>query len=67
MSRVWASSLMGLLAESFPDIRTGKTILIRFCRRFPFPKEAPVAVNDLPVARLPTAVKGPQRGARWKI
>jgi hypothetical protein len=41
MSRVWASSFTGLLAASFPIIRTGKTILIRLCRRLPFPKESP--------------------------
>jgi hypothetical protein len=35
-----------LLAESFPDIRTGKTILIRLYRRLPFPKGAPDAANQ---------------------
>jgi len=64
MSRVCASSFTGLLAESFPEIRTGKTILMRFCRRFPFPKEPPMRLDDLPVARLAAALKGHTKAKR---
>ena len=50
MSKVWASSLTGLLAESFPETRTGNTILIRLYRRFPIPLSNVKPPNTLPIS-----------------